>query len=413
MSNIVKPVSRGRAVQVSPVAAQSIRDKFVKTRQEFNASLIERETEVDVVLSALLAQESVLLIGPPGTAKSLLCDGVCAWIKGSRFNYLMTKYTDPAEIFGPYGFESYKQGLYERLTQGYLPEADVVFLDEVIKGSSAILNTLLRAINERKMRNGTKDVDLPMRLLVGASNEVPPPESIKELGALLDRFLCLTVVRSNLTKAGRHRLLSVPTAAKYGHLVHADPANRYAQIKQDRDHTPRLSTSLTLAELDQASTEAQAMLWSDEAEQALEVILDEIEPQFNPSKRREYKAIKVIQAYAWLNEADLVQPEHLEIAKTMLWSDPAQLPTVADIVMKVANPVGATVQEKQIEVDELLRTCKRGDFASEGKCVKMLGSIGRELKVHATTNKKAAALVKQIAAEIVKMKLGAFDSGEI
>src|SRR5438128_354062 len=156
-----------------PAAGCPVRAKFQTTRRELAAALIERDEEVDVVLTALIAQEHPLFVGVPGTAKSLLLDSVMGWMGGRRFTILLTKFSTPEELFGPVSVAGLKEDRYRRITAGRLPEADGCFLDEVFKGSSAILNTLLRVLNERTFDNGGEAVPVPLRLCVAASNEWP------------------------------------------------------------------------------------------------------------------------------------------------------------------------------------------------------------------------------------------------
>jgi MoxR-like ATPase len=134
--------------------AATARDKFVATRREMASALIERDDEIDLVLTALIAKEHVLLVGPPGCAKSLLLDSLLAWAGGAKFAILLTKYTVPEEVVGPVSLAGLKSDRYLRITAGKLPEADFVYLDEVFKASSAILNTLLRLLNERTFDAG-------------------------------------------------------------------------------------------------------------------------------------------------------------------------------------------------------------------------------------------------------------------
>src|SRR5207248_10587370 len=164
--------------------------------------------EVDLVLTALLAGEHVLLVGQPGCGKSLLLDSVLSWTGGRKFSMLLTKFSVPEEVFGPVSLTALKDDRYVRVTAGKLPEADYAFCDELFKASSAILNTLLRILNERVYDAGDGVARrVPLKLCVAASNEWASPDTGKELAALADRFLLRKAVAPIRSRAGRERLL--------------------------------------------------------------------------------------------------------------------------------------------------------------------------------------------------------------
>ena len=154
---------------------------------ELERGLLQRDVAVRALLLAALAGEHVLLIGPPGTAKSELARRLQHLLPGSRyFERLLTRFSVPEELFGPLSLKALEEDRYERLTEGYLPQAEVAFLDEVFKANSSILNTLLGLLHERMFDNGHQRVPVPLVCLVGASNEVPQDESLQ---AFHDRFL--------------------------------------------------------------------------------------------------------------------------------------------------------------------------------------------------------------------------------
>lgn len=153
---------------------------------EASKNLIERETLVELVALAAVAQEHVLIIGAPGTAKSEAVRRIAKATGGNYFEYLLGRFTEPSEIFGPVDLRKLKEGTVETETMGMLPEAEIAFLDEIFLGSTAILNTLLGILNERIFRRGHTRMKCPLRVCVGASNALPNDES---LSAFADRFL--------------------------------------------------------------------------------------------------------------------------------------------------------------------------------------------------------------------------------
>ncbi|RKH43948.1 AAA family ATPase [Corallococcus sicarius] len=164
------------------VAAATVRDALIDAGQ----GLVEREAMVELVALSAVAGEHLLVIGPPGTAKSEAVRRTARALGGSYFEYLLGRFTEPSEIFGPVDLRKLREGLVETETAGMLPEAEVAFLDEVFLGSTAILNTLLGLLNERTFRRGHTRMQCPLRVCVGASNALPEDDA---LAAFSDRFL--------------------------------------------------------------------------------------------------------------------------------------------------------------------------------------------------------------------------------
>lgn len=156
------------------------------TIRSATTGLVGREQLAELIVLAAVAQEHLLVIGPPGTGKSAVVRRVAQALGGRYFEYLLGRFTEPSELFGAVDLKKLREGTVETDITGMLPEADVAFLDEVFLGSTAILNTLLTVLNERRFRRGHTQVQCPLRVCVGAANGLPDDESLNAFG---DRFL--------------------------------------------------------------------------------------------------------------------------------------------------------------------------------------------------------------------------------
>jgi MoxR-like ATPase len=171
-------------------------DVLLRVRQAVRSAsqgLVEREALCELVLLAAVAREHLLVVGPPGTAKSEASRRISRALGGRYFEYLLGKFTEPSELFGPVDLRKLREGQVVTDTTGMLPEAEIAFLDEVFLASTAILNTLLGILNERTFRRGHTDLRCPLRVCVGASNALPDDPA---LGAFADRFLLRVFVDS-------------------------------------------------------------------------------------------------------------------------------------------------------------------------------------------------------------------------
>lgn len=206
--------------------------------------LVDRRSLVEAIFLAAIAQEHVLVIGAPGTAKSEAARRVARALDGRYFEYLLSKFSEPSELFGPVDLRRLQEGVYETVVDGMLPEADVAFLDEVFAGSTAILNTLLGILNERIYRRGSTRLQCPLRVCIGASNALPDEE---HLAAFADRFLLRCFVQpvpdpmleSMLEGGARQPVLS----ARFP-LEQLDELSRQAQLVDLSEVRPLLAQAL-------------------------------------------------------------------------------------------------------------------------------------------------------------------------
>lgn len=274
-------------------------ERLCRLRDALLAGLVERDLPVRLALIAALAGEHLLLVGPPGTAKSLIARRLhLAFSRSSYFERLLTRFTVPEELFGPLSIKGLEEDRYERLTTGYLPTASIAFLDEIFKANSAILNALLTLLNEREFDNGIRRDKTPLIAVIGASNELPENE---ELDALFDRFLLRLHVGS-VSKDAFPSLIGLRGQA-----------------------TPDIPEALKLTEADVAviQAEAQKVAVPDDVVALLCALREWCAAEsIQVSDRRWRKIVKLLQVCALTNGRGSVSIWDCWLLQHCLWSTP-------------------------------------------------------------------------------------------
>jgi MoxR-like ATPase len=285
-----------------------LKTKLNDLRDALSQNLIERDTPIRLTLLAALSGEHLLLLGPPGTAKSELARRLKqAFNGGNYFERLLTRFSVPEELFGPLSIKALEEDRYERLTSRYLPTATVAFIDEIFKANSAILNSLLTLLNEREFDNGVNRDKTPLSCVVGASNELPEGE---ELDALYDRFLLRYQVMP-VSKKGFVQLL-----------------NLKGNIKPPE---PDLELRLTSEELQEIQESAEFVKIPND----VMVLLQELrhfltEQQIYVSDRRWRKVVKLLQVAAYTNDKNEVSIWDCWLLQHCLWAAPEQRESIFD-----------------------------------------------------------------------------------
>jgi len=306
-------------------------EKLLQIRQELKQLFVERDEIIDGALVALISAQNILLIGPPGTAKSMLADEICSRVESARyFQWLLTRFTTPEELFGAVSLKALEQDDYRRVTTHKLPEAHIAFLDEIFKANSSILNSTLSIINERRFHNGQEIMHVPLVTLFGASNELPEDD---ELTALYDRFLLRFVVE---------------------YIVED---YRFLRMLESRSAESR--TGLTFGELNRLQREAELVTIPDYIYRALADIRRELnKKQIVASDRRYRQSLGLLRAHAYLMGDKAVSDRSLAFLEHVLWKEPSERNEIRTVINEIVLGFEQEVQEllyQAREIEEYVR----------------------------------------------------------
>lgn len=304
---------------IDTVIDRATLDRLNAAADQLSTTFLDKDEVARLLVISVLAGENLLLIGPPGTAKSAIIRMLTSLLGCRYFEYLLTRFTEPNELFGPVDIVAFREGSYKRRIEGMLPEAEVAFLDEVFKANSAILNSMLTLLNERVYSQGGTRIDVPLLCLFGASNEVPEDE---DLAAIFDRFL-LRVYSDNLESHHFSALLDVGVAFE----------RRKAQTGRGEQQPLLDAARISGAQ----AALAQGLTLTPEFADAYKALVFQIRNEgLAFSDRRAVKMVKLFAASAALRGAP-----HPEVADLTLlrhvWNAPGQRQLLSDLVDPVVD----------------------------------------------------------------------------
>lgn len=288
---------------------------------QLKEAFVGKDDIIDLMGICLVGRENLFLLGPPGTAKSAMVRELAKRIHGNTFEYLLTRFTEPNELFGPFDIRRLREGELVTNTEGMLPEANLIFLDELLNANSAILNSLLMVLNERVFRRGRETRDLPVLMIVGASNHLPQDEALQ---ALFDRFL----IRVRCDNVEPQQLASVLDA---GWRLERRTTSA-EQFSIGYDDLLRLQSATAGVDLQGVRT----------------VYLDLVQQLRNAgvqvSDRRAVKLQRLIAASALLCQRDRATPSDLWVMR-YIWDTEEQREVIAGIVAAAVEKDPNTAQQ--------------------------------------------------------------------
>lgn len=298
-------------------------NRFNTVARRLDARFVGRTRAIQVLQIAVLCREHVLLLGPPGTAKTDLVDRFADLTNAQRFSYLLTRFTEPSELFGPLNVDAFKQGKFQVVTDNMLPDAQLAFLDEVFQGSSAILNTLLTLVNERIFHNGPTPTGAPLVTMVGAANEMPDDPVLR---AFADRFL----LRAELTPVARtslHDLLALGWEREQ-YALRTPPSKSKVASNGSRAREAHVMPIEELGELSRCASQVNLDQVMPDYEDIIRELLD---ARVTLSDRRVVRGQKLVAAAAVLRNSTRATPKDLW-PLAHFWADPADVPIFEQII---------------------------------------------------------------------------------
>lgn len=338
--------------------------------------LVERDEDARLVVLSMIANEHILLLGPPGTAKSILGQRLAELCHGNFFQRLLTKFTTPEELFGPLSLKSLEQDEYRRCTVGFLPTAEIAFLDEIFKANSAILNTLLTILNERQFDNAGGREECPIRCVVGASNELPESD---ELVALFDRFL----IRKEVRPVSDEGVLSLLELSNPGDAS-CTSSDECSAIFTPEGLDQLIEHLSTVARDSVRLGKASAELMRD-----LRIFLRE-EADIEISDRRLVKTARLLKICAASNGRSQVDMVDFWVLQHCFWNDPGEREIIRDWLWDHLTPGASLLQQYRFLLEnlraEILTVVQRtaGDVTGDGGArpadLELLTSLRLELK---------------------------------
>jgi MoxR-like ATPase len=369
----------------NPAPANAPFAKLQAIERELIGSLIERDEVIRAALVALLAREHLVILGPPGTAKSALVTKLSQRISPQNgtglqsFAYLMTRFTTPEELFGPVSVVGLKKDEYKRITTGKLVEAELVFLDEIFKASSAILNALLKIANERVFNNGSQEVKTPLISMFGASNEMPQGS---ELEALWDRFLLRFRV-GYTTDTGFAKFIRAAAAKTNGH--------------SSNGNQPVTMLQSELIALQQCAP--QVAIPNATIDMIEQLRKDLIAKGITVSDRRWGQTLGLLQSHALVEGRDAISEDDLVFLKHVLWQAPEQQAEIGKTLARIGNPLNSKAVDYEDQAASVHRECM--DAQKNG--------LGDEQKMQAAI--EANTKLKQISSKLQELRNQAVEQG--